>query len=188
MICAIASCGSTIIEHLRTYIHVRGFIPSAALAAVGYALLLCAHRSVWTFTIVALPGTLAHEVSHFLVGLLFGAKPRGFSLRPQRSSKGWILGTVSFGRISVFNGAFVALAPILLFPPAWLCLMHLAVPAWVAGRWVMWLVAGYLTASAAFAGVPSWQDIKAGAPSLVVYLVVIVACWWMWPTVRSWIH
>ncbi len=176
----------TTVEHLRSYVHLNGFVPSVSLAALCYAILLLARASVWGFAVIALPGTIAHELSHFLVGLMLRAKPTGFSLWPTRSANGWTLGSVSFRRLGLLNGAFVALAPVLLFPLGWFSLVHVAMPAWAAGYWATWLLAGYLTATVFFAGVPSFQDIKLGGPSLVVYLALFALCWWTIPILRSW--
>lgn len=176
------------IEHLRTYLTLNGFVPSIILTILCYAVLLRARTVPWGLAALALPGTLAHELAHFIVGLMLRAKPSGFSLWPKRSAKGWRLGAVTFRRVGVLNGAFIALAPLLLFPLGWLCLMHLSVPAWAAAHWLRWLLAGYLTATLLYACVPSVTDIKLGGMSLLVYLIVLVLLWLALPGLRAWLH
>jgi len=61
-----------------------------------------------------LPGTILHELSHFVVGLLFLANPNFFSLVPKKEGDSWTLGSVSFSNTKFFNAIPVALAPILL--------------------------------------------------------------------------
>src|SRR5207253_2132543 len=108
-------------EYLRSYLSHAGFIPSVALVLIFYALLRAMRNSMWRIALLSLPGTIAHELAHFVVGLVLLAKPRGFSIWPRAHAHTWTLGSVSFGNIGLLNGAFVALAPLLLLPIAWLC-------------------------------------------------------------------
>jgi hypothetical protein len=160
------------VEYLRAYVQQAGFVPSVALVAVVYALLRGARHTMWGIALLALPGTIAHELTHLVVGFVLHAEPHGFSIWPRRNSNGWTLGSVSFGNITLLNGAFVALAPLLLLPLAWWCLVHVLVPLWVEGRWGWWLAGGYLAATSLFAALPSFQDVKVGGPSLLLYVAV----------------
>jgi hypothetical protein len=159
-------------DELRFYLRDAGFIPSVALVIVCYALLRGARASMWRVALLSFPGTAAHELAHFIVGLLLRAQPHGLSLWPRADGRGWRLGSVSFGRIGLFNGAWIALAPLLLLPLAWLGLFHALLPLWAEGRWGWWLFAGYLTATALFAALPSFQDLKLGWRSLLFYTLL----------------
>jgi hypothetical protein len=160
------------VEYLRATVDQAGFLPSAVLVVVFYAFLRAARRSMWRIALLALPGTIAHELMHLVVGLVLQAKPRAFSIWPRRNSNGWTLGSVAFGNISLLNGAFVTFAPLVLLPVAWLCLVHVLMPLWVENRWGWWLAGGYLAATALFAALPSFQDLKVGAPSLLLYVAL----------------
>ena len=150
------------IEDIRNYLTLNGFMPSVILSMLCYAVLLRARSSLWGLAVLALPGTFAHELAHFIVGLMLGVKPSGLSLRPQCRAKAWRLGAVTFRRVGVLNGAFIALAPLALLPLGWLCQMHLSVPAWGAAQWAVWFIAGYLSATLFYACMPSLTDIKLG--------------------------
>jgi len=177
------------IEHIRNYLTLNGFMPSVFLSIFCYVVLLGARSSLWGLAVLALPGTFAHELAHFIVGLILGAKPSSFSLQPQRRAKGWRLGAVTFRRVGVLNGAFIALAPLGLLPLGWLCLMHLSVPAWATAHWAGWFIAAYLSATLFYACVPSLTDIKLGGRSLVVYAAVVVVVWMALPALRvAWLH
>lgn len=178
----------SVIEQLRTYLTVSGFVPSILLTILCFTLLLRVRATPWGLAILALPGTFAHELSHFLVGTVLLAKPSGFSLWPKRSGKGWRLGAVSFRRIGILNGAFVALAPLGLLPLAWLCLIRFSVPAWTGGHWLQWFLAGYLAATLFFGCIPSLTDIRQGGRSLLIYLAVFGLCWMSIPALRTWFH
>ena len=165
-------------EYLRSYLFHAGFIPSVALVLILVALLRAVRNSMWRIALLSLPGTIAHELAHFVVGLLLLAKPRGFSIWPKAQSHSWRLGSVSFGNIGLLNGAFVALAPLLLLPIAWLCVVYVLLPLWNDSQWGWWLLTGYLTATALFAALPSFQDIKLGGRSLLLYGVLGGFLWW----------
>lgn len=64
--------------------------------------------------IFVLPGTLIHELLHFVVGLLLNARPVSFSVWPRRSGpSSWTMGSVAFANVRWYNGAAVGLAPLL---------------------------------------------------------------------------
>jgi len=152
-------------------------MPSAALVLIFYALLR-ARNSMWRIALLSLPGTIAHELAHYVVGAVLLAKPRGLSIWPTAQGQTWRLGSVSFGNIGLLNGALVALAPLLLLPIAWLCLVHVLLPLWNDNQWGWWLLSGYLTATALFAALPSFQDIKLGGRSLLLYAALVGFLWW----------
>jgi lysylphosphatidylglycerol synthetase-like protein (DUF2156 family) len=157
----------------NTWVHTAGFLPSLGLVLAWYLLLRLVRRSVWPFALLTLPGTLAHEFTHLLVGWLVRAQPTGFSLWPQRhEAGGWRLGSVSFRNIHWINGAFVALAPLLLLPLAGFLLVAYAPGLWSRGDLGWWVGLGYLTATIVLAALPSWQDLKLGAASIALYVLL----------------
>jgi hypothetical protein len=158
----------TILDH-------GGFLPSILLVA-GFAVFLRAVRSsLWQVALFSLPGTVAHELSHFLVGAVTLAQPQRVSLWPRRSAGRWILGFVTFRNLNVLNGAFVALAPLLLLPVAFILFSQVLLPLWVERQWLWWAIGGYVTATFVLAALPSFQDIAMGARSILFYLVLVVA-------------
>lgn len=75
-------------------------------------LMVCAQKNA-LFALVALPGTLAHEVLHLVAGLLMFARPRNVSVIPQRTIDGrYLLGVTTFENVRWWNAAFVGLAPL----------------------------------------------------------------------------
>lgn len=79
--------------------------------------LLSLRRWPLLFALSIWPGTLAHELLHFLAGWLTGAKPVSLSVIPRRKPEGgWILGSVAFTRLRWWNSVPVGLAPLALMP------------------------------------------------------------------------
>ena len=70
---------------------------------------------VYAFSI--LPGTIAHELLHFLAGWVMGAKPISLSITPRpKAGGGWVLGSVVFTNLRWWNSPLVGLAPMALLP------------------------------------------------------------------------
>lgn len=84
------------------------------LPVVAIALVVRASASLpYVYSLLTLPGTITHELLHFLVGAVLGAKPVNFSLLPKKQGDQYVLGSVSFERLTWLNAIFVCLAPLL---------------------------------------------------------------------------
>src|SRR5579864_6987860 len=92
------------VEYLQPYLHQAGVVPSVALVIAVCILLRSLRRTMWRVALLALPGTIAHELTHLIVGLVLRARPHGFSVWPRAQGNGWRLGSVSFQRIGLLNG------------------------------------------------------------------------------------
>ncbi len=146
----------------------------AALVAGALLLIrLSSHLGMWTYALVALPGTLAHELAHYLVALALGAKPSFPSLVPQRTPFGWRLGSVAF-RAGPVRSLPIALAPLLLLPLAgWWLLTLMARSTWPCLAVHAWIVGALVSAS-----LPSSADFRIAFPALAV-IAVIGLGWWL---------
>src|SRR5262249_33851481 len=88
-------------NYFQSYQREPGFLPSVALMVVVYVLLRSMRNSMWGVALLALPGTIAHEFMHLIVGFVLGAKPRGFSVWPKPRGRAWELGSVSFHNVGL---------------------------------------------------------------------------------------
>lgn len=166
-----------------------GLLPGIAVTVVWVLIFQSARVSMWGLALLALPGTVAHELAHLVVGFLLMAEPAGFSVWPKRSRREWRLGSVSFRRINLFNGAAVSLAPLLFLPLGWYGLIGPAASFWVHHQWGWWVGATYLISTIFYAAIPSLQDIKQGGASLVLYGAVVGVGWWVGSSLwRNWLH
>ena len=114
-------------------------------------------------------GVFLHELAHLIAGVVFFAKPTGFSLVPHRSAEGWQLGAVTFKGLNACNCLPVALAPLALIPLAFVLFAH----------WAQWftptlysIMGVYVTLFIlVYNSMPSKQDLKvAFCPgSILVY-------------------
>jgi len=154
--------------------------PPWVYLAVIVAALFCLHamrRIFWLFSLLALPGTIAHEACHYLSGLLLNGGPVSFNLMPRRDGHGWAMGSVTFNHIRWYNAPFIGLAPLLLLPAAYgLALWRLKgqlVPGWREG------LAVFVIANLVYASVPSWQDVKVAARSPLGWILLAAGLAWL---------
>jgi hypothetical protein len=151
--------------------------PVDVICILGAMLIIRVSRyaGMWIYALMALPGTLAHELAHFIVAFILGARPSFPSLVPTRTQRGWQLGSVAF-QVGHVRAVPIALAPLVLAPLA----------LWWAGWFLhaatlplyglhIWIVAALLTAS-----LPSTTDLKLALPALTVLLVIVLVVWMIW--------
>jgi len=169
-----------IVEAARNAASHAGFLPGIAAVAIFYAILRGLRDSPWRLALLALPGTLAHEAAHYVVGALTGARPFGFTVWPRRQGQWVRLGAVSFRNMGLLNGAWVALAPLALLPLAALAFTQVLLPLWEARQWLAWFAAAYVTGTFLHAALPSWQDLRCGARSIALYALVALLAWIAW--------
>lgn len=132
--------------------------------------------SLWLLSLLVLPGTICHELSHLLVGFVLNGHPHGFSVWPRREGRGYLLGSVAIGNPRWYNVFFIGLAPLLLLPLAllglnWRLAHHPVFDAWEAG-------AVFLIANLVFAALPSWQDLRTAARSPIGWGLLVGGVIW----------
>ena len=113
-----------------------------------------------------LPGTALHELAHYLVALVTGGKPTGFTIIPRKCGSGdnWVLGSVTLRRPSAFSSLPTGLAPLLLLPFAWIAFRN----------WFLWFPRDlahtiFLYAAVCLcccSSVPSAQDLRVAFSSI----------------------
>lgn len=88
-------------------------LPAGVLALV----IRSTRRWIHLFALLVVTGTLIHELWHWSVAALLGARPTSLSVLPKRSGQGqFTLGSVAFANANWFNSAPAALAPLLSIP------------------------------------------------------------------------
>ena len=151
--------------------------PSIYLVGVWLALLRATRYYGGAVALFGLVGTTGHEALHLLIGLMLGARPTSFSILPRRQGDSWVLGSVGFTHLTIWNSAPVAYAPLLLAGIGWLVIRLWMQPAFLAGSYVSWAVAGYVAACCFFSCIPSTTDVKVGFLSSVLYGALGYGLW-----------
>ena len=171
-------------------------LPDQILFAIAYqvpAILLgmILNRAVASARIRAflfLPGTIVHEGLHWVAAFLLNGQPASFSIWPKRLENGnWLLGTVGVKNLTWYNGIFIGLAPVVSF--AFLLLLAPQYSDWNFSQRDLWY--WVCTSPILLFCLPSWQDLKVIAKSLlpVIFLVIAAgAIYWLLMQIRfSWL-
>ncbi len=137
-------------------------------AVLAFDLVAAPRLGMWMYSLFSLPGTVAHELCHWLAALVLGAKPKFPNIIPKRDGDAWRLGSVQFVP-NLLTVIPIALAPCLLLPLGiWYAVfvMTSAMGWWYLAH--VWIASTFLVAS-----LPSRQDWKVAMPAIACALVLI---------------
>jgi hypothetical protein len=140
-------------------------LPTVTHLLIGFMLVVqyvfAPRLGMWAFSLFSLPGTIAHEMGHWLVALVLGAKPSFPNIIPKREDGTWALGSV---RVSpnILTRIPIALAPFGLLPlGVWYAVAH----SEASGGWYLvhiWVASTFIAAS-----LPSKQDWIVALPAII---------------------
>lgn len=133
--------------------------------------------SAYSLALLSLGSTWLHEMCHLLMGYLLRARPVSFSLLPHREGDYWVMGSVGFTNLNLWNAAPVAFAPLGLIGLGALIFQEWLLPAVATGAYLSALIASYGVACCFFSCLPSATDLRQGAGSAVLYGVVGYLLW-----------
>ena len=76
------------------------------------------YRSLWLCALINIPGTILHELMHFLIGGFMNARPCNFTIIPRRdlATGAYVMGSVGFRNVTFYNAVPASMAPLLLLP------------------------------------------------------------------------
>jgi len=153
---------------------VQGLSATDLAFALGALLLIRASSrlGMWPYALIALPGTVAHELAHFLVAAVLAAKPSFPSLIPQRTEHGWRLGSVAF-RAGLLRSVPIALAPLALLPLA----LFWAAAFLPSATWPLYGLHAWLVGALVSASLPSSADFRIALPALLLIAAITALAW-----------
>ena len=134
------------------------------------------HSEFW---ILAWPGTIFHELSHYLVGMILGARPTTISLVPSAvESTGWQThGYVEFDNLNWFNALPTALAPMLGFVAALAVGAHLSWNMTWSNLALWWICVALVSQS--WPSRTDWRAAFSSWPGIAFYSSLSAAVvWW----------
>lgn len=130
-------------------------------------------KTILTSWLFYLPGTILHELAHFVVAILTFAAPRRFNLIPKREGNVYVLGSVQCARANLLNAAFVGLAPVLLLFPA-LYFWQNFFDVFYEKEYIKAIALAWVAYTTTASAMPSSQDIRFAMPSLFFYAIVSI--------------
>jgi len=125
--------------------------------------------SGWAYNLFLLPGTIVHELLHFIVGLVTLGCPINFTIIPKKDGDRYTLGSVGFSNLNWINSPFIGLAPLLILYAIFYWALHLdgSVNSYIK----FWLLTGFFISS----GIPSSQDLKiATGPTTLIATTIFI--------------
>ena len=113
------------------------------------------------FSLFSLPGTVAHELSHWIIAFVLGARPSFPRLIPKREGGSWTLGSVRMSP-NIVTRIPITLAPIALLPLGiWYAVSH----SDAQGGW--YLAHIWVASTVLYASLPSRQDWLVALPAII---------------------
>ena len=161
-------------EKLPQLWHKNLWLPIDVLSVSGLMIcnLLSGRLGILVYSLIALPGTFFHELSHFLVARIMRARPSFPNLIPVQMGNKWRLGSVVC-RPGLFSCIPIALAPLLLFPfGVWYAETYM-----LRSHGLWYCLHSWVVSSLFVSGSPSGQDWRIAAPALILIGIAVWAYW-----------
>ncbi|HAI22665.1 MAG: hypothetical protein UV37_C0008G0004 [Candidatus Collierbacteria bacterium GW2011_GWA1_42_60] len=143
------------------------------------------HSVIIVWSTIFLPGTLIHEISHFLVAALTGARTGKIEIFPEyledkldEKSTHVALGSVQTQKLNPIQGFLVGIAPFISGMALLIWFASLFQTSFTAKDIWLLLLEGYLFFTVANSFFPSWSDIKQALPFVIISLVVTLLAWY----------
>jgi len=144
------------------------------------------HTAIVIWSIIFLPGTIIHEISHFLFAALTGARTGKIDIFPEyleleSSDEGTThvaLGSVQTQKLNPLRGFLVGIAPFISGIVLLIWLAALLQTAYSEGNiWIV-ILEGYLFFIISNSFFPSWSDIKQAIPLTIILIFVALLVWY----------
>ncbi|KKT39697.1 hypothetical protein A3K29_02360 [Candidatus Collierbacteria bacterium RIFOXYB2_FULL_46_14] len=145
------------------------------------------HQSlIVIWSVIFLPGTVIHEMSHFFFAIITGARTGKIEIFPEYLEGDWedeeegrsvALGYVQTQKLNPIQGFFVGTAPFIvgMFLLVWLA--SLLQTSYASGQILFLCLQGYLFFTVANSFFPSWSDIRQTLPLVIIALVCLLIAW-----------
>ena len=127
-----------------------------------------------------LPGTFMHELMHYIFSFILNGKPVSFTIIPKKTNiidgqgrkigYSATLGSVGSLNIRWYNGVFIAIAPLLLYPIA----IYLIVLLKSIENNIIYFVTIYIISNLLYSGFPSTTDWKLAFNSSKWFFILLL--------------
>jgi hypothetical protein len=161
---------------------------TATIAKLVHRLGGSSHTLIVIWSLIFLPGTVIHELSHFFLAIITGARTGKIGILPEYLEDDWAdeagdksvaLGYVQTQKLNPLQGFFVGISPFITGLIILIWLGSLIQSGYLAGNIPLVFLEGYLFFTVANSFFPSWSDIKQTLPLVVIFLVVLIVFWIM---------
>ncbi len=139
---------------------------------------------IWS--LIFLPGTVIHEMSHFFFAIITGARTGKIEIFPELLEDDWedegrgqtvALGYVQTQKPNPIQGFFIGTAPFVVGLILLIWLASLIQTSSGSGQWAVAFLQGYLFFTVANSFFPSWSDIRQTLPLVIIVFVAGLLAW-----------
>jgi hypothetical protein len=141
---------------------------------------------IWVWSVIFLPGTIIHEISHFLAAAATGTRTGNIEIFPEfieeildeeEDKKGVTLGYVQVARMNPVQGFFVGMAPFISGMALMIWLASLIYANYLTQNIWPLILQVYLFFVIGNSFFPSWSDIKQTIPLIIISLIFVFLAW-----------
>lgn len=126
---------------------------------------------LWTYSVLFLPGTIVHEMAHFLTAALLGLNTGNIELLPTVENNQVRLGHVAVEKVDIFRLFLVGIAPLFLGMA-----VILVIPVDnLNHNWWTQIIWFYLLMTVGSQMMPSSEDLRTAFPVLLILTVLGLA-------------
>ncbi len=136
---------------------------------------------IFLWSLIFLPGTIIHELSHFFMAILVGARTGKIEIFPEfldeDSHGGIALGSVQTQKLNIIQGVLVGLAPLFLGLGLLVWLGTLILQSYSTTTYSTLILQIYLFFTISNSFFPSRSDLVHAIPAVVTMAVISVIAW-----------
>lgn len=141
---------------------------------------------IWIWSIIFLPGTIIHEISHFLAAAVTNARTGKVEILPEfiedildeeEGERNVRLGSVQVQRLNPLQGFLVGMAPFISGSILLVWLASLMRVGYLSGSFYSLALQTYLFFVISNSFFPSWTDIKQTLPLITLAIIVVLITW-----------
>ncbi len=134
------------------------------------------------WSLIFLPGTVIHELSHFFLAILVGARTGKIEIFPQfleedNNSGGVALGSVQTQRLNIFQGVLVGLAPFYVGLGLLVWLASSISNSYFAESYYLLFAQAYLFFTISNSFFPSRSDLAHVLPATIILSLTVLFLW-----------
>lgn len=140
------------------------------------------------WSLIFLPGTIIHELSHFFFAILTGARTGKIEVLPrlleedwenEENSAGVTLGYVQTQKLNPLQGLFIGLAPFIIGLVLLVWLSSLIQQSYLSATYSLLFFQGYLFFTISNSFFPSKSDIKHTLPMIFIFSLIMFSLWFL---------
>jgi len=143
--------------YLYLHINSEDIILISVVTVVIERLRVYLKKNIFFYFLFVFPFVFLHELTHFIISLLMGGKPRSFKVFPKKTQKGISLGEVSSENINFINAFPISMAPLLLFGSLFFWENYFNFFGETIYSYILFV---YIIVNVTISAIPSSQDIK----------------------------